>query len=106
MRISDWSSDVCSSDLRTSVMIYSALSPQALAEQIRILRLPAILADEEDWTSETIAAAQAAGTQGLRPTADPANPVMVVAQMTERSQESRVGKEWVSTCRFRWTPYH
>src|SRR3546814_14732091 len=23
-----------------------------------------------------------------------------------RSEESRVGKEWVSTCRSRWSPYH
>src|SRR3546814_14044654 len=23
-----------------------------------------------------------------------------------RSEERRVGKEWVSTCRFRWSPYH
>src|SRR3546814_12542316 len=23
-----------------------------------------------------------------------------------RSEERRVGKEWVSTCRSRWTPYH
>src|SRR3546814_6260922 len=22
------------------------------------------------------------------------------------SEERRVGKEWVSTCRYRWTPYH
>src|SRR3546814_12881678 len=25
---------------------------------------------------------------------------------TERSEESRVGKECVSTCRSRWSPYH
>src|SRR3546814_19528800 len=24
----------------------------------------------------------------------------------ERSEERRVGEEWVSTCRSRWTPYH
>src|SRR3546814_18261222 len=23
-----------------------------------------------------------------------------------RSEERRVGKEWVSTCRYRWSPYH
>src|SRR3546814_16635904 len=26
--------------------------------------------------------------------------------MSERSEESRVGKECVSTCRSRWSPYH
>src|SRR3546814_12828427 len=25
---------------------------------------------------------------------------------TVRSEERRVGKEWVSTCRSRWAPYH
>src|SRR3546814_11861168 len=24
----------------------------------------------------------------------------------DRSEERRVGKEWVSTCRSRWSPYH
>src|SRR3546814_15763677 len=28
------------------------------------------------------------------------------ADLTERSEERRVGKECVSTCRSRWSPYH
>src|SRR3546814_17534287 len=24
----------------------------------------------------------------------------------QRSEERRVGKEWVRTCRYRWSPYH
>src|SRR3546814_11649645 len=27
-------------------------------------------------------------------------------QRDARSEERRVGKEWVSTCRSRWSPYH
>src|SRR3546814_15084101 len=27
-------------------------------------------------------------------------------QKGERSEERRVGKEWVRTCRSRWSPYH
>src|SRR3546814_18196904 len=27
-------------------------------------------------------------------------------ERTERSEERRVGKEWVSTCRSRWSPTH
>src|SRR3546814_14835131 len=27
-------------------------------------------------------------------------------QVIKRSDERRVGKEWVSTCRSRWSPYH
>src|SRR3546814_17030064 len=28
------------------------------------------------------------------------------ASLSVSSEERRVGKEWVSTCRFRWSPYH
>src|SRR3546814_20271033 len=27
-------------------------------------------------------------------------------KLGRRSEERRVGKEWVSTCRSRWSPYH
>src|SRR3546814_1060883 len=30
----------------------------------------------------------------------------VLARLTGRSEERRVGKECVSTCRSRWSPYH
>src|SRR3546814_5022009 len=69
MRISDWSSDVCSSDL------VALLSPAALGA-----RFPWLHVDD-----------LAAGTLGLS---------------NERSEERRVGKECVSTCRSRWSPYH
>src|SRR3546814_20056662 len=32
--------------------------------------------------------------------------LLVQADVTKRSEESRVGKECVSTCRSRWTAYH
>src|SRR3546814_2719758 len=69
MRISDWSSDVCSSDLR---------------QARRALRLPAgILLGRHRLDG-----------QGPDFGAEP------------RSEERRVGKECVSTCRSRWSPYH
>src|SRR3546814_1159625 len=71
MRISDWSSDVCSSDLNLDPARGARLgedmpriSPLALLPPGR---LPAVLL---------------------------------------RSEERRVGKECVSTCRSRWSPYH
>src|SRR3546814_3917824 len=33
-------------------------------------------------------------------------PQSIVQAMAERSEERRVGKECVSTCRSRWSPYH
>src|SRR3546814_6041361 len=65
MRISDWSSDVCSSDLATR-----ADRNVALRQRI-------------------VALAQRHKRYGVG-----------------RSEERRVGKECVSTCRSRWSPYH
>src|SRR3546814_4482410 len=61
MRISDWSSDVCSSDLH-----YLTTGEKRI---IGIGRLTS-------------------------------------ARRRDRSEERRVGKECVSTCRSRWSPYH
>src|SRR3546814_13393960 len=32
--------------------------------------------------------------------------ILVTSAAVERSEERRVGKECVSTCRYRWSPYH
>src|SRR3546814_5328765 len=66
MRISDWSSDVCSSDLQQLDQKQGHAFPGS-------------------------------GRQ--------AEPESEVAQL-KRSEERRVGKECVSTCRSRWSPYH
>src|SRR3546814_13573213 len=40
------------------------------------------------------------------PTPNTASPDIVRSMTPERSEERRVGKECVRTCRSRWTPYH
>src|SRR3546814_1122088 len=74
MRISDWSSDVCSSDLtqpvRVGVRRRHHAEPSAAVRHDRIGRA----VDEHD--------------------------------RSRRSEERRVGKECVSTCRSRWSPDH
>src|SRR3546814_1831265 len=77
MRISDWSSDVCSSDLQR-LWIENRVDPEAVHHAASRCA-PAI-------TSSAISSATAAGER--------------------RSEERRVGKECVSTCRSRWSPYH
>src|SRR3546814_7319954 len=77
MRISDWSSDVCSSDLATAEFA-CAFKPQ-------IAHFAACGA--EDALVRLIAHIHAAHP-GIR------------------SEERRVGKECVSTCSYRWSPYH
>src|SRR3546814_11705906 len=72
MRISDWSSDVCSSDLSEK--------PMALSRRTQSPR-----------ASGNRSSAAELAREHLKP---------------GRSEERRVGKECVSTCRSRWSPYH
>src|SRR3546814_2090093 len=74
MRISDWSSDVCSSDLPGGV----ARDEVGNAAQRDLFGREAVGAALVDRCIS-------------RP---------------RRSEERRVGKECVSTCRSRWSPYH
>src|SRR3546814_5694471 len=64
MRISDWSSDVCSSDLTFGIA--SGRADKTRCRRCGLRRRPA----------------------------------------DQRSEERRVGKQCVSTCRSRWSPYH
>src|SRR3546814_10796355 len=82
MRISDWSSDVCSSDLLDA------------ADRL-------CLVEGEHRLGQLIALDQAAGGDHL---ADEEAVRALVPHL--RSEERRVGYECVSTCRSRWSPYH
>src|SRR3546814_17486714 len=113
MRISDWSSDVCSSDL------YCGAAPAPAELLARWNVDPVLLA--------TLVAAALAGGHALR--SYPARrrsflaaiallavlfispfcaltSALFSARVVHRSAERRVGKECVSTCRSRWSPYH
>src|SRR3546814_11922411 len=102
MRISDWSSDVCSSDLLASLTINGM---EAATGTTRL----ATTAGPFDL--RLLTARGAAGTVYRFLFATPAGDT---ARMTEglqqagfsRSEERRVGKAGVSTCRSRWSPYH
>lgn len=50
---------------RPVVMIYSYQSTQAIARDITALRLPAVLADRQDWSNEAIEAAGARGSAAI-----------------------------------------
>src|SRR3546814_17476767 len=76
MRISDWSSDVCSSDLTWPRSCASAPTSRPPAQNARRTTC---------WST---------ATWGCR------------ARRGSRSEERRVGKECVSTCRSRWSPYN
>lgn len=50
---------------RAVSMIYSFQSPESIGRDIETLSLSAIVADEEDWTDDVIAAAERAGSAGV-----------------------------------------
>src|SRR3546814_2076661 len=89
MRISDWSSDVCSSDLYNFKYISFANGPATVEPP------------KADWDIQWTWGLYFGGTGT---TAYPYGFSDLV--FINRSEERRVGKECVSTCRSRWSPYH
>src|SRR3546814_11537136 len=105
MRISDWSSVVCASDLghRVGVRIGKALDVGLLAiEQIVDAQLEARLLIHFESELDIVV------EDGRRTIADVFGLGVEVGRLADplgRSEERRVGKEWVSTYRYRWSPY-
>src|SRR3546814_13762957 len=102
MRISDWSSDVCSSDL--------APVEERVAAAARRLAAPGILPACDRAHAARIEGAEDRGDDRPRRTQRPIGGVAVpveprIGTAEDRSEERRVGKECVSTCRYRWSPY-
>src|SRR3546814_19755092 len=91
MRISDWSSDVCSSDLRKPIS-GRGIGRDEVAQR---LDLP-FLADDRQGSPHKVVSFFA--PRGACQTFAPS-----LANL--RSEERRVRKECVSTCRSRWSPY-
>src|SRR3546814_15272071 len=99
MRISDWSSDVCSSDLRQLDAI-DVNRFTGLGFDLAIFR--------GLWWQITVGV-DVVDLQGerdclRREVLD--RDIAFDLRLVERSEERRVGKECVSTCRSRWSPYH
>src|SRR3546814_12594764 len=100
MRISDWSSDVCSSDLVGTVL------PKADAmgvDDIGVDRLHRVIIEAKPL--DRLAAHVEHEDVGVGEQRLHAGKVVGLLEV-ERSEERRVGKECVSTCRSRWSPYH
>src|SRR3546814_20873724 len=99
MRISDWSSDVCSSDLLRTLGIYRLAEAQAAA-------LPETLRRQFDAYAAGINAFLENHRGALPPEFLMLDYAPEPWTVSDRSEERRVGKECVSTCRSRWSPYH
>src|SRR3546814_13167265 len=128
MRIRDWSSDVCSSDLidprldrpetrpggeprRDPEFIIADLErPLARVRfdaqrpnEDRLLpdRPVELIAKREFGVAESVLAQRDLADDAFVALLDDLDPVVAI-----RSEERRVGKACVSTCRSRWSPYH
>src|SRR3546814_16187145 len=99
MRISDWSSDVCSSDLGTMIgWLFSDMFD-------RFPKLKIVLSEGNiGWMPYFIERAEQV-IDKQRHWAKRMN-VQMYQGRSGRSEERRVGKEGVWTCRSRWTPEH
>src|SRR3546814_18074126 len=111
MRISDWSSDVCSSDLFVD-------GSRAEIENYAHFPFRFASSDQSEAIDLTRAERRAKSFHGsafdqFTPAleGDPADQLRhcrfgISKRPVLRSEERRVGKECVSTCRSRWSPSH
>src|SRR3546814_7980257 len=120
MRISDWSSDVCSSDLTDPQNIPVTVLSRCLQFKLKQMTCESIVGhlkevlDQESIPFETPALrllAQAASgymrdALSLTDQAIAYSAGNLTGEAVQRSEERRVGKECVSTCRSRWSPIH
>src|SRR3546814_11302656 len=116
MRIRDWSSDVCSSDLTSTTVPGSSADFLEKVGSDKVLF--ALDSYELDGSSKATLDAQAAwlsqysqvkftieGHADERGTREYNLALGDRRANAARSEERRVGKECVSTCRSRWSPY-
>src|SRR3546814_20051954 len=101
MRISDWSSDVCSSDLPSwtelalAIRLYASRK-SSLAPLTRLSSIP----------FEIITHAAMASMKARMTITTQASKVSDENRLQKRSEERRVGKECERRCKSRWSPYH
>src|SRR3546814_16163396 len=102
MRISDWSSDVCSSDLdflKHFSMVIGFLAVVTLALLVLSNHPNGVIPPEVSPTAARATQTRIAPVAGVYAGAPG-------AAAPARSEARRAGKEWVSTCRSRGAPSH
>src|SRR3546814_9461722 len=99
MRISDRSSDVCSSDLTTGAR--QAQSAGAAGRSGRKRKAPMV-----DFKREALVSTAWLADNLAAPDLRVVDASYYLPNEGLRSEERRVGKECVSTCRSRWSPYN
>src|SRR3546814_16981205 len=101
MRISDWSSDVCSSDLDLgrAGRLEIGNRPEGLWYRAADGQRPVISQEHEVLFAQVPLQPRTLVQVGR-------HAFVFVERYLARSEERRVGQECVSTCSSRWSPYH
>src|SRR3546814_19725275 len=107
MRISDWSSDVCSSDLPRDTFAQLDAAVDHRGGALRLDRADIGLVHERQrQVGVAKPHREGRGLDQPRPRLERRHRLVALATgMRERSAGRRVGKEGVSTWRSRWSPY-
>src|SRR3546814_19884807 len=98
MRISDWSSDVCSSDL--------SLVPAVRETGLIVMSWDVYFPYVNKMFSEDGSILPEHAERYRKNVNKLLDELLWFADMLKRSEERSVGKEWVSTCKSRWLPYN
>src|SRR3546814_12277311 len=114
MRISDWSSDVCSSDLstvnRVTINRYHNVAGATVVNRTVMQEARPVQHSVTQVSRQQYANLHPNRQPAIRPaTAQAAHasaPGPRIEPRSQRSEEHRVGKECVITCRSRWSPNH
>src|SRR3546814_18183438 len=106
VRIRDWSSDVCSSDLGiTAPVQLLAGGPYCRTLTFSSVTRPLVIRPSKSGMNALIFSSLSTISMTRGRSSD-SRRIFVVCSRLERSEERRVGKECVSQCRSRWSPYH
>src|SRR3546814_14270056 len=109
MRISDWSSDVCSSDLHQGITAKLGLGAWREGDEALVNDWWGLLHNQAaDFTLSFrhLGGVAESPDAFLELFSDRVAARAWLDQYQTRSEERRVGKECVSTCRSRWSPDH
>src|SRR3546814_15923152 len=105
MRISDWSSDVCSSDLSHTYSFWNDNGERYWVKfHFKTRQGHKFLTNAESET--VIGKTRESYQEDLFGSIEKGDYPQWTLFVQVRSEERRVGKECVSTCRSRWSPYH
>src|SRR3546814_12749962 len=109
MRISDWSSDVCSSDLKEYNYFTEITADGAALSFSTVSAYEARYEDDiltPEFTIPLAAPVDPRRVQVAFRSYDPTFYIAVEPALEDRSAERRVGQESVGPCRSRWSLYH